>query len=322
MNRKYIIGITALLVTTSVVLFATDGDWLTNLHIKVHDFGFCNCDAAASFVDKNDTKAAACANNSSCSVNTETNSASYTPDEQKVISYITDQVETKGTVQFDAMEIENALGVSMENMNAGKLRTGVIAELNKRDFTLSGLDGQACGNCSKFSACSVNRDLSGASGEELQRYSFEKSQDGETFTDWTAPNFTLPTTDGRNISLSDYYGKPVVLVFLSGHCSHSFDTLPILNDLHKKYATTNLEILPVYVNSGSVEDILSWSAEMNLSLPFIVSEDKTVSEAYKSRMVPSTFFLDRNGQVTKKFVGYKEKRILDIAMAQLLQGNS
>jgi len=322
MNRKYIIGITALLLTISVVLFATDGDWLTNLHRKVHDFGFCNCDAAASFVDTKDTKAAACAHNSSCSVDKEINSASYTPDEQKVIGYITDQVETQGTVQFDAKEIENTLGVSMENMNSGKLRAGVIAERNKRDIKLAGLDGQACGNCSKFSACSVDRDLSGASGEELQRYSFEKSQDGETFTHWIAPNFTLPTTEGRNISLSDYHGKPVVLVFLSGHCSHSFDTLPILNDLHEKYATTDLEILPVYVNSGSVEDILSWSAEMNLNLPFIVSEAKTVSEAYRSRMVPSTFFIDRSGQVTKKLVGYKEKKILDIAMTQLLQEKS
>ena len=61
---------------------------------------------------------------------------------------------------------------------------------------------------------------------------------------------------------------------------------------------------------------------MNLNLPFIVSEDKTVSEAYRSRMFPSTFFINRSGQVTKKLIGYKEKRILDTAITQLLQGSS
>ncbi|MFQ6114158.1 MAG: peroxiredoxin family protein [bacterium] len=99
----------------------------------------------------------------------------------------------------------------------------------------------------------------------------------------------------------------------------SLDTLPILTDLTKKYEAQGLVILPVYVNSGSVEDILTWSAEMNLGYPLLVSKDKNISEAYNSRMVPSIFLIDRDGRIVKKYVGYKDKEVLDQAFGELLK---
>lgn len=321
--KKYIYtGLAGGIILLSALFFTTAGKNLIGaLHTKTHDFGFCDCESddgsAAARAQNSDSKS--CANSSACANPASTVGTGYSADEQKVIDYISEQVATTGNVAFQAEDLEKALGVSLQQMNPEKLRAGVLAQLQERKISLSDFNGQACGNCSKFSACSVDRDLSGASGEELERYAFEKSQDGQTFTGWQAPDFTLPNTDGRQVRLSDYRGKPVVLVFLSGHCSHSFDTLPILNELANEYVNKGVEILPVYVNSGSVEDILSWSAEMNLDFPLVVSEDKTVSGAYGSRMVPSTFFIDADGYVTRKFVGYKDKGELQNALNRLLQ---
>ena len=130
--------------------------------------------------------------------------------------------------------------------------------------------------CSEFSACSIDRDLSGATGEELQRYKTEKTQDGETFSDWTAPDFTLPTTTGDRVSLSDYRGQLVALILMSGHCSHCFDTHKILPDLQDKYASKGLAVLPVYINSGSVKDVRYWSKEMNLNYSLLVSQSTDI----------------------------------------------
>ena len=176
--------------------------------------------------------------------------------------------------------------------------------------------------CSEFSACSIDRDLSGATGEELQRYKTEKTQDGETFSDWTAPDFTLPTTTGDRVSLSDYRGQLVALIFMSGHCSHCFDTHKILPDLQDKYASKGLAVLPVYINSGSVKDVRYWSKEMNLNYPLLVSQSTDISRLYDSRMVPSFFLIDREGKITKKFVGYKSKSTLDRAFAELVNSRS
>jgi len=307
---KSILIAAGFVLLVSIAIFAYGGNNFANtLHSASHKFGLCQAaDAAPTFASADRNSAGACLNNTACKPeNAVATLASFSEAERKLIDYVCDRVVGEGKTNFDNVDFEKEIGVSVDALDQQTLQVGVLAELNRRNFKFSSLGGG--GYCSKFSACSVDRDLSGATGEELTRYQLEKSQDGNEFTDQAAPDFTLPTTDSRTVSLSDYRGKPVAVVFLSGHCSHSFDTLPILTEMNKKYGS-ELAILPVYVNSGSVENVLTWSAEMNLGFPLIVSQSKEISNAYNSRMVPSTFLIDRNGQLTKKYVGYKDQAIL------------
>ena len=316
---KSILIAAGLVLLVSIAIFAYGGNNFANtLHAASHKFGLCQAaDAAPTFASADRNSAGACLNNTACKPeNAAATLAGFSEAERKLIDYVCDRVVGEGKTNFDDVDFEKEIGVSVDALDQQTLQVGVLAELNRRNFKFSSLGGG--GYCSKFSACSVDRDLSGATGEELTRYQLEKSQDGNEFTNWAAPDFTLPTTDSRTVSLSDYRGKPVAVVFLSGHCSHSFDTLPILTEMNKKYGS-ELAILPVYVNSGSVDNVLTWSAEMNLGFPLIVSQSKEISKAYNSKMVPSTFLIDRNGQLTKKYVGYKDQAILDKAFAELIR---
>jgi peroxiredoxin len=264
-----------------------------------------------------DGAAPACADDPSCNIFMgDKTGAELTANECKVINYICDQIVAGKGLAFAPEEIEKATGVAVdETINEARLRSGVLAELGRRNFNIGRL--AAASNCTKFSACSVDRDLSGATGEELERYTQEKSLDGATFKDWYAPDLTLPTTAGHRVRLSEQRGKPVALVFLSGHCNHSHDTLPILAALKTKYELQGLVILPVFINSGSAEGINSWFAEMRLNYDPLVSEGKEISKAYDSRMVPSTFLIDRKGRITKKLVGFKDEAVLDQAFGEL-----
>ncbi len=316
---KSILIAAGLVLLVSIAIFAYGGNNFANtLHAASHKFGLCQAaDAAPTFASADRNSAGACLNNTACKPeNAAATLAGFSEAERKLIDYVCDRVVGDGKTNFDDVDFEKEIGVSVDALDQHTLQVGVLAELNRRNFKFSSLGGG--GYCSKFSACSVDRDLSGATGEELTRYQLDKSQDGHEFTDRAAPDFTLPTTDSRTVSLTDYRGKPVAVVFLSGHCSHSFDTLPILTEMNKKYGS-ELAILPVYVNSGSVDNVLTWSAEMNLGFPLIVSQSKDISKAYNSRMVPSTFLIDRNGQLTKKYVGYKDQAILDKAFAELIR---
>ncbi len=316
---KSILIAAGLVLLVSIAIVSYGGNNFANtLHSASHKFGLCQAaDAAPTFASADRNSAGACLNNTACKPeNAAATLAGFSENERKLIDYVCDRVVGDGKTNFDDVDFEKEIGISVESMNQQTLQVGVLAELNRRNFKFSSLGGGSY--CSKFSACSVDRDLSGATGEELTRYQLEKSQDGNEFTDRAAPDFTLPTTDSRTVSLSDYRGKPVAVVFLSGHCSHSFDTLPILTEMNKKYGS-DLAILPVYVNSGSVDNVLTWSAEMNLGFPLIVSQSKEISKAYNSKMVPSTFLIDRHGQLTKKYVGYKDQAILDKAFAELIR---
>lgn len=241
-----------------------------------------------------------------------------TADEKKVVAYIADKIEDGELPMIDGEELAEKVGLTEEaiaQLDESKLRAGVMAELSRRNFDLASLGG----NCSKYNACSVDRNLMNATGEELERYKAEVALDGSTFTDRVAPDFTLPDTEGRQVSLSQYRGENVAVVFLSAHCYHSLDTLPILAELKDKYQD-DLTILPVFVNSGSVADVAAGAEwEWEIEYPLLVSEDKEISEAYDSRMVPSTFLIDERGNLTRKLVGFKDKATLDAAFGELIE---
>ncbi len=237
--------------------------------------------------------------------------------EQKVVTYLADMIESGKVPMISEEELEREIGLSsdeIEKLVESKLRPAVMAELERRGFDLASLGG----NCSKYSACSVDRNLMNASGKELERYEEEVALDGTSFSDRLAPDFTLPSTTGDQVSLSDYRGKKVALVFLSSHCFHSLDTLPILAELKLEYKDTLLQILPVFINSGSAEDVAAHARELDIRYPLVVSEGKEISEAYDSRMVPSTFLIDERGRLTKKLVGFKDKATLDQAFEELV----
>jgi peroxiredoxin len=288
------------------------------LHAVGHTLGSCASACGTNgTVAAQDNASPACADGPGCNVSIgDKSGAGYTKNERKIIGYVCDQIVAgKDPSSLSPEEIEKATGVSLAGASVGRLQAGVLAELTRRKVDVDRLF--AASNCTKFSACSVEYDLSNATGEDLKRYEFEKSQDGATFADWRAPDFTLPTTAGHRVRLSEHRGKPVALVFLSGHCNHSHDTLPILAELKTKYESRGLVLLPVFVNSGSAEDLNSWTSELNLGYDLLVSESKDLSKAYDSRMVPSTFLIDRKGRITKKFVGFKDKVVLDDAFREL-----
>ena len=240
-----------------------------------------------------------------------------TADEQKVVAYLADMIEGGEAPMVDGEKLEKELGLSMdaiEQLDESKLRPAVMAELSRRNFDLASLGG----NCSKYNACSVDRNLMNAAGEELERYKEEVALDGTSFSGRIAPEFTLPNTKGEQVSLSDHRGKNVAVVFLSAHCYHSLDTLPILAELKQKYEDQDLTILPVFINSGSVEDVASRAWELDVEYPLIVSEGKEISKLYDSRMVPSTFLIDEQGNLTKRLVGFKDKAALDQAFGELV----
>jgi len=240
-----------------------------------------------------------------------------TADEQKVVTFLADMIEDGKEPAVNGEVLEKEVGLSIdaiEQLDESKLRAGVMAELSRRNYDLASLGG----NCSKYSACSVDRNLMNATGEELERYEEEVALDGVSFSSRIAPDFTLPNTKGQQVSLSDHRGKNVAVVFLSAHCYHSLDTLPILAELKQKYDEKVLTILPVFINSGDAEDVASRAWEWGVDYPLIVSEGKEISEVYDSRMVPSTFLIDDQGNLSKKFVGFKDKATLDRAFGELV----
>jgi peroxiredoxin len=116
-----------------------------------------------------------------------------------------------------------------------------------------------------------------------------------------APDFSLPGTGGRNYSLSEFAGKPVVLVFYPGD-----DTAVCTKQLNSYNSELSaFEALEATVLAISAQDMVShdsFTAKHGFKFPLLADVDKHVAGLYGT-LGPlgfprrSVFVVDSNGKV-------------------------
>lgn len=119
--------------------------------------------------------------------------------------------------------------------------------------------------------------------------------------------FTLKDSDCKDVSLSDYNGKPVVLLFFplafTGVCT---EELCHIRDNFKKFESLNTEILAISVDSPFT--LAKFKTEHNLNFKILSDFNKDVSQAYgafyedfvlglKGVSKRATFVVDKEGKI-------------------------
>ena len=108
----------------------------------------------------------------------------------------------------------------------------------------------------------------------------------------TAPSFTLTDTEKKAVSLADFKGKNVVLLFFplafTGTCTAE---LCATRDDIATYNNANAQVLGISVDSLFV--LGKFKAEQNLNFPLLSDFNKEVSAAYGS--LYDTFIFDMKG---------------------------
>ncbi len=94
-----------------------------------------------------------------------------------------------------------------------------------------------------------------------------------------APDFTLPGTGGREYSLSDYAGRPVVLVFYPG------DDTPVctkqLNSYNDELSQfTDLDAQVLGISAQDVDSHEAFSTKHGFAFPLLADTDKRVAGLY------------------------------------------
>jgi methylamine dehydrogenase accessory protein MauD len=108
-----------------------------------------------------------------------------------------------------------------------------------------------------------------------------------------APDFTLPSTDGKEISLHDFAGRKVLLVFTQSGCSPCKKIVPHLNRLGPAEQV-------LIVNNGDLEATRKWSAEVAARFPVLAQEKFTISKKYEVFATPFAFLIDEKGVIASK----------------------
>ena len=119
-----------------------------------------------------------------------------------------------------------------------------------------------------------------------------------------APGFTLQSLDGHAVSSASFKGHVVLVNFWATWCGPCREEMPALDRLDRKYAPAGLTMvgISVDVGAGPVKALLS---RFPVHYTVLLDPDTRVSTEYHVEAMPSTFIIDRHGEIRYVHHGYR-----------------
>lgn len=134
-----------------------------------------------------------------------------------------------------------------------------------------------------------------------------------------APDFSLADLDGNTITLQQMKGKVVLLNFWGTWCGPCRKEIPDFINLSKKYKKDGLEIVGITLTSGPPENIKAFADKWGINYKLLTdikgNETQTITALYGQATgkritgIPTTFIIDREGVIQKRYVGPRSEAI-------------
>lgn len=131
-----------------------------------------------------------------------------------------------------------------------------------------------------------------------------------------AIDFTLPTTDGKKISLKDYAKKPVIIQIFGSWCPNCIDELGFLGPWYEKNKTRGIQVIALSFEYAPTPEEARKHLAMVVkkrAIPYPVLLAGTSRDDTPAKILPgiknfisfpTTIFLDRNHKVVKVHAGF------------------
>jgi peroxiredoxin len=117
-----------------------------------------------------------------------------------------------------------------------------------------------------------------------------------------APDFSLKTLDGKQVELSDYEGKKVMLNFWATWCPPCKKEMP---DMEKYTQQAGDDVVVLAVNIDPENDVQAFVEDNGITFTIPLdsqSATNPVNERYKILSIPTTYFIDKKGIIRNKVI--------------------
>ncbi|MCO1332774.1 TlpA family protein disulfide reductase [Microbulbifer sp. OS29] len=118
-------------------------------------------------------------------------------------------------------------------------------------------------------------------------------------------DFTLASNQGANLRLAEQRGDVIMLNFWASWCGPCRQEMPLLDQLHARYSAAGFQVWGVNVDALR-KDADTLLAKIPVDFPILFDSKGEVSKLYGVAAMPSTVFIDRDGNVRYIHKGYRD----------------
>jgi len=120
--------------------------------------------------------------------------------------------------------------------------------------------------------------------------------------DGATPPLALADLSGRPRGLAQYRGKVVVVNFWATWCEPCRDEMPSLQRLGRQMAAEPFAILAVNYGESDAR-VADFAKRFGLDFPVLLDPNQDAPRAWRVRVLPASFVVDRGGRVRYRVIG-------------------
>ena len=132
-----------------------------------------------------------------------------------------------------------------------------------------------------------------------------------------AAGLNLRDINGNMVNLSEYKGKVIILDFFATWCPPCKAEIPDFIELQRQYGSQGFTMIGISLSK--LGEVKGFAEDFGINYPVLIDDGYASAVYGPIRSIPTTFIIDRNFKVVKKYIGYKPKEVFEADIRELLK---
>ena len=133
-----------------------------------------------------------------------------------------------------------------------------------------------------------------------------------------APQFSFSSLEGKTVALKDLTNKVVVVDFWATWCGPCREEIPHLNKLYSELKGRGFEIVGISMDTDGTDGVKEFAKEFRIEYPIVMGSEKDAESFGGILGLPTTFIIDRKGNIVKKYIGLPPASDLERIIKELV----
>jgi peroxiredoxin len=126
------------------------------------------------------------------------------------------------------------------------------------------------------------------------------------------PSFRLPdAVSGNTVDSADYNGKTLLITFFATWCPPCMQEVPALMDLQQQFSKADFSVVGLSVDEGGPAIVAKLVEKRSINYPVLMADDTTARNFGGVVGIPTSFLVNKKGNVVKKYPGYVPHALLE-----------